>query len=864
MLRNISQRAPELTSSNVDATLNPYLSQVKKNLREIYAPKARLLPANDDEAQKSHPDIDSSYTSPILKDKKTKKLLKKYSQINRAVTTPQSLPDEESRLDEKNADGTESSTPERYFKVPKRRTKPKNESLSNESSNNYFESTEEPGSEWNAQNSSVQTASPQSSNNNSYIFNVNNLNNLNFPSDTNSMQLLSRYNRIPRPFSILQAPDSAVIGIPYRKSTPSPASFNRQQVVRSSANVLPLILPTETLLDTPSARRYIPIKYVGHLKPEEDSATRVNTEASPVTSPAGERTTFVNYGVPYTDVIGITKSPVNDQRRISSDYRATTENPTRQIITRTESARLIHIPSQASYTLRQEKDPQAVRGNEFLPRITAYNNPDDENSKLNSNAELALYNKFASLYSVPKVFNVPKAVTQNYQNFGQPVQSLHTVTLQHVSTPSYVTSKPISPPMPKIRPIASTKPALAPYYDSGLFVSQRTEGKELNDDKKNAENVEINEPSASDESTEAADSKKNFGNHKAQINHGTNKQRKKDHEEEEDREDHYQQPKHIYDYQDKYYEYDKDNKDDDKRAKYNVRQENNKDEEEDADETQEDEYVNTDKNEDKRNHDYQYNKHKYDKDDSEEEEREKQRYDRKKYDEEKNRRDETDDHETDVKHKFISTNKNFDGPRYSDYEIREPNEKYRDRKKLVRDKKEDQNEDSGDESFAEDQLVARRSKNERARKQREEYKKKQNKDDKTTQKRKYHRHQTIPQRDSHYEERKREQYGETNPKHVREEYRQQGDNHDNENANEKTRDHEHGESQEHSETHKHEEHHEKKKDGGNHKFEEGGGSEHKEEHHGHDGEKGDKVNYSLSNLYLILLVLLTINFLTGL
>lgn len=850
MLRNISRRAPELISSNVDATLNPYLSQARKNLREIYTPKTRLLPANDDEAEKSRPDIDSSYTPPILRDKKSKKLLKKYSQINRTVTTPQSLPDESRH--EENADGNESSTPEKYFKVPNRKTKPKNESLSIESSSNIYseEPTEEPESEWNVQNSSV---SPQLNNNNSHnVFNVNNLNNLNFPSDTNTIQLLSRYNRMPRPFSVLQAPDSAVVGIPYRKPTPSPASFNRQQVVRSSANILPLIVPTETLFDAPAARRYVPIKYVQHPKPEGDSTTIVNTEASPVTSPAGERTTFINYDVPYTDVIGITKSPVSDQRRISSDYHATTETPTKQIIARTDSARSIHVPSQTSYTLQQDKDPQVVRKNEFLPRITAYNNPDDEKSKLNANAELALYNKFASLYSVPNVLNVPKAVTQNYQNFQQPVQPLHPVTSQYVSTPSYATLKPISPPMLKIRPIAPTKPALAPYYDSGLFVSQRTEGKELNDDKKNAENVEIKEPSASDvdESTEAADSKNNFENHKVQINHGAskshktlNEQRKKKNHEEEDTEDHYQQPKRNYDYQDKYYEYDKNNKDDkndDKREKYNVRYEDNKDEEEEADETQGDEYVNIEKSEDKRNHGYQYNKHKYDKDDSEEKEREKQRDDRKKYDKEKNRRDETDDHETDVKHKFISINKYFDGPRYSDYETREPNEKYRDRKKLARDKK-DRDEDSEDESFAEDQLVARRSKDERARRQREEYEKKQNKD-KTTQKRKHHHHQIIPRRDSH------EQYGESNPKHVREEYRQhvQGDapRHDSENANEKTRDHEHGETQEHSETHKHEEHHEKKKDGGNHKFEEGGGSEHKEEHHGHEEDKGHKVNYS--------------------
>lgn len=824
--------------------------------------------------QKSSPNTDSS--SPTLKEKKTKKLPKKYLQLNRTVTIPRGSPVEESRLNKKIADSNESSTPGRYSEIlNESQPKPKNESLSIEpSSNIYSESTEKPENrrEWNI-NSSVQTVSPfipQSNNNNSYnAFNVNNLNNLNLPSDRNTVQ--SRYNRMPRPFSVLRSPDSPVTEIPYGKPSPSPANFNRQQVARSSANVLPLILPTETLFNTPSARRYVAIN---HLKPEGDSTTHVNTEASPSTNSASERTTFADHGVPYTGVIG-TKSPlitVNNQRRISSsDYYAITENPAKQIATKTDSARLIHIPSQISnsYTLQQEKDPQAIRRDGFLPRITAYNDPKDEKSNLNSNAGLALYNKFESMYSVnqPNVFNVPRTVTQNYQNFGQPVQSLHGVTSQYVSTPLYATSKPISTPLLKIRPIASVKPALAPYYNNGLLVSQRTEGKEFNDNKKNAENVEINESRAADvdeSNTEASDNENNFENHKAEINdrtyknYKTSNERDREDREEEDREDRYQQPKRNYGYQDKYYEDDKDNKDDkndDKGEKYNIRHKDNKDEEEDVDETQEDEYVNTGKNEDQPNHGhrYQYNKHKYDRDDSEEEERDKQRYDRKKYDKENNRRDEH-DHETDVKDKFLSVNKYFDDkyfPRYSDYESREPDEKYReryDRKKLSRDKK-DRDEDSEDESFDEDKLIPRRSKDERAHRQREEYEKKQSKDDKTTEKHKYHRHhQAIPRRDSHHEEHKHEEYGETNPKYVHEEHRhlrqhvKDDDRHDSENDNEKTRDHEHGETQEHA--HKHEEHHEKKKDGGDHEFEEGGGAEHKEEHHGHDGEKGHKVNYS--------------------
>ncbi|XP_050445472.1 protein phosphatase 1 regulatory subunit 12A-like [Cataglyphis hispanica] len=864
VLRNISQRAPELISSNVDATLNPYLSQARKNLREIYISEAKILPPKDDKEQKSRPDTDPS--SPTLKEKKTKKLLKKYLQLNRTVTIPRSS-SEESRLNKKIADSNESSTPERYSEIPNEgQPKPKNESLSIKSSSNiYSESTKKPENrrEWNTQDSSVQTVSPsipQSNNNNSYnAFNVNNLNNLNFPSDANTIQ--SRYNRMPRPFSVLRSPDSPVTEIPYGKPSSSPTSFNRQQVARSSANVLPLILPTETLF-TPSTRRYVAINL---LKPEGDSTTHVNAEASPSANSASERTAFADHDVPYTGVIG-TKSPlitVNNQRRIStSDYYAITENPAEQIATKTDSARLIHIPSQTStsYTLQQEKNPQLIRRDGFLPRITSYNDPKDEKgSNLNSNAGLALYNKFGDIYSVnePNVFNVPRTVTQNYQNFGQPVQSLHAVTSQHVSTPLYATSKPISTPLLKVRPIASVKPALAPYYNSGL-VSQRTEEKELNKNKKNAENIEINESRAADvdeSNTEASDNN-NFENHKAQINDRTHKkyktsnEREREDREEEDREDRYQQPKRNYGYQDKYYEDDKDNKDDknnDKPEKYNIRHKDNKNEEEDVDETQEDEYVNTEKNEDQPNHGhrYQYNKRKYDRDDSEEEERDKQHYDRKKYDKENNRRNEH-DHETDVKDKFPSVNKYFDDkfPRYSEYESREPDEKYRERydRKKLHNKKDRDDEDSEDESVDEDKLIPRRSKDERAHRQRKEYEKKQSKDDKTTKKRKYH--QAIPQRDSHHEEQKHEEYGETNPKHVHEEHRhlrqhvKDDDRLDSENDKDRTRDHEHGETQEHA--HKHEEHHEKKKDGEDHEFEEGGGAEHKEEHHGHDGEKGHK------------------------
>ncbi|XP_029154938.1 uncharacterized protein LOC114928018 [Nylanderia fulva] len=852
VLRNISRRAPELTSSNVDATLNPYLSQTRRNLMGIYVPETTI----HDDAQKSRSDVDSS---PTLNDKK--KLLKKYLQLNRTFTIPRGSPElEESRFNEETAD--ESIIPGRYFKVPKIKTKP-NESPSNI----YSESTEKPERKWNIQDSSF---IPRLNNNSYGAFNVNNLNNLNFPSDPNTVQLLSKYDKMPRPFSLLRSPDSPVIEIPYGKPSPSPASLNRQQVARSSTSVLPLILPTETLFDPSSARRYVPIKRANHLKPEGGS---FNTEASP----ANERTTFGNYGAPY--IIDTTKSPLvsNQQRIPSANYYAITENPVEQDVTRTNSPKIIHVPGQTfiPYTLQQEKDPQAVRRHGFSPNV-AYNIPDDRRSNLNANAGLELYNKLASLYSanvLNNAFNVPKTVTQNYPNLGQ-----------HVSTPSYATLNPISLSLPKIRPNVPVKSA--PYYDSGLLISQRAEEKELNDNKKHEESVKVDESRAVDKdesNTEAADNENHFIN-KAPINHGSykshktsNEQHEKKDREEEDKEDRYQQPKHNYDYQDKYQKYNKDDKNNDRQEKYNVRHKDNEDKEEeeeeeeeekDADETQEGEYVSPAKNQDERTDRYEYNKHKYDRDDSGEEERDKQRYDSKKHDKGKNLRDEHDDDEADkvkdkfvsgnkyfdkkhdkgknlrdehdddeadkVKDKFVSGNKYFDGPRYSDHEA---GKKYRE----PYDRKKARDEDS--EDVAEDKLVARRFKDE-YRRQRERYEEEERKGDETTQKPKPYRHGQVTSR--------RDSYREEHPKRVREEYRQhprqdveddedlsRHRGRDNENDTGKVRDHEHGETQEHA--HKHEEHHEKKKDhGGDHKFEEGEGAEHKDEHHGHKGEKGHK------------------------
>jgi len=854
MLRNISRKAPELTVNNAEVTLNPYLSQAAKQLRQIYIPEVTIRPATDDGAEKSYSEVESSFTLPALNNKKSKKLLKNYLQLNRTATTPQFSSVKELKSDEESA-GNIPSTSARYFKVFNRK---KNASLSIPTSNVHISSTEKP--KWNIQDSSIQAVPFTSRLNNSKsnnIINVNNLKKLNIPSNANDDQSPSRYNIVPRPFSILQLPNSLAatnIDASYKKPSSSPAGFNhQQQIPRSSANVLPLVLPTD-LFNSPPTRRYFPIKRANHLNLEGNLATIVSTEANVPTSPVTEKATP---DALYTAIIGTTRSPLvtvnSPQSYDSSDYYAITESPTERTVTRTNFA-TTYIPSQtsASFVAQRQKDSQIVRKNNFQPKIATYNSPDNEKSNLNENPGIAHYNKFASLYSVPNVLNVSKTITQNFKQPVQPSQ-------QQVSTLPYATLKPLTPTLPKVRPIGSSKSA--PYYDSRLFISQDVDRKY----KKNSdENIETKEQSRV-EDVDETEKNDDVGNYKAQVNQEAykvyktpNKQReKKDQEEEE--EDRYPQQSRNYGYQDKQHEYDendRNNKNDDKHEENeNARRESNDDEEE-IDETEEKEYSSIRKNKDEDNdnnhHQYKYEHNEYDKDNSDEEQREKPR---KKYNKPKDRRDKH-DYESDIEDRLEGNNKYFKSL-YNDDETRERDEEYRDRptkKKLVGDKQSKKDQDykykkSKDESVTEDKPFAQRFKDQRAHKQDKKYEKyeeKQNNDDK----RKYNRHQVSPRRDSLREEHTREEYGETNPTHAREEYhhRRVKDNHrdhrrhdseDQDNGKEEVRDHVHGETQEHA--HKHEEHHEKKK-GGDHKFEEGGAAEHDEEHHEHEGEKGDKVN----------------------
>ncbi|XP_011685430.1 PREDICTED: uncharacterized protein LOC105448497 [Wasmannia auropunctata] len=909
VLRNISRKAP-VTVRNDAATSNPYLSLAVKQFKKIYSvPEVQTIrpAANGDGAEKrSRPEVNSSFTSPILHDadgKKSRRLLKKYSQLNRTATTPRFSSVEESD-EESGETGKPVGTPAGHFKVSNGKTRSKNGSAT--ASNVYSGPTEEPKSrysKWTFRDFSFQPVTPFTSllnnSNSNNVINAKGLRNLNVPSDANAARSPPRYKVVPRPFSI--SPDSfvtpSVVDASYGKPSPSPASFShrRQQATgrSSSASVLPLVLPTD-LFSPPAARRYLPIKRANHLA--RDSTTVVGTtEASPPASPpVAERTTLANYDAVYKAVIGATTSPsvttaADSQRSYdpSGYYRAIAESPTERTVTGAGGAinfAATYIPGQTSAApfntgVQQQQGQNKVslqagaRRSDSSPGIAAYDNAREAGrSSLNENAGIiARYDKFASLHSanIPNALpNAPRAITPDFRQPAAPSSQ--------VPARPYATLKPLAPTLLKVRPIATSKST--PYYDSRLFVSQDAdeERKRSNDEK-----VETNErPRAEDADDEIEeedyDDNDNVGNYKTQVDRGaykvyktSNKQREREDREEEEKEDRYPQQSRSYGRQDERYEYNENNgsKNDDRREKdENVRRENNNDEEE-VDETEEEEEEeeydrrNKDKGNDSRHYQYDQsiNKYKYDRDNSDEAQRERPRYDRKKYDKPKDRRDK---HESDIGDRLKSNSK-YSKSLYNDEQSKEAHERskeYRDRsdkKKLegAKQHKEDRQDrqdriykEAEDESAAEVQPFVRRSKDQRLHGQDEKYEEEQNDDD---DKRKYHRHQAVPRGD-YLPREEREEYGETNPAHTREEYHRQrarDDHRDHHGHDNKDQDDAQGGVEEaadhvHGETqehaHKHEEHHEKKKDGGDHKFEEGGGEEHEKEHHGHEGEKGEK------------------------
>ncbi|KAL0125773.1 hypothetical protein PUN28_004673 [Cardiocondyla obscurior] len=810
VLQNISRRTPELSANN--AELKSYLSQTAKQLKQAHVPKVITRPVTNEGAEKSR--SDSSLTFSAL-NKKSKGLPKKYLHLNRTASGFSSAEDSESG--EKLFGGKASSTP--AYKAFNGKAKSRNASGS--TSNIYSGPAKKSNSrrKLNIQESIRDIDRFIAQLNNSNIIKGNNLKSLNVSND--AARLLPRYN-VPRPFSVLQSPNTFVTSTDtsYRKPSSTPTGFNHQhQIARSSANVLPLVLPTD-LFSLPPTRRYVPIKRVNHL--EENSTTVVSTEASP-TSPIGERTTLANYDALYTAIIGTTRSPLaavnSQQNHGSSDYYTITDNPTERSVTRTNFA-ATYPPDQtsASYTAERQKDSPEI-DDDVSSRITGYN--DDERLNLNENPGVAHYNKFANLYSINmhNVFNTPKAIAQEFKQPVQPSQ-------QQVSTLSYATLKPLAPTLLKVRPIISAQST--PYYDSRLVVSQ--DGQYSANGNKNDE---INEQSRGEDKI-GKDDNDNNGNYETQVDREAykiyetpNKQREKKNREEK-KEDRYPQQSRNYGFEskDKRYKYDKSGNSSSKNnarleKSEDVRHENNDDEEE-AEESEESEHVGIEKSkdEDSKIPRHQYNKYEYDTDDdnSDEKQYESPRYNHEKYNKPKDRRD---------KHDYEDNNEyQFNKPKYFEsVHNDEDHENRSDKKKLINDKryKKDQRDrkykESEEESVAEDKPIF---------KDLGVYTSEERDDEQSS-------------REEHATEKH-----EPNPTHTSEKYhprpendrydypRQDSENRDNDKESEL--DHVHGETQEHE--HKHEEHHGKK--GGDHHFEKGGGAEHEEEHHGHEGEKGKK------------------------
>lgn len=819
LLRNISRGIPRgLIANNANAaTFNPYLSQTK-SLKEIHTSGA-----TDDAKKSSNSDVDSPHTSPlpaVRKNKNPKKLLKKYLQPNRTVTASR-LPSVESKLNEETSTG-DNELSKGHLGVPSERSK--NASLSAQSPSRIYSNPTTEGSgnrrEWNLHESSTAIPSfisPLNASNTYSVLNVYALNNLNVPSDANTLHLPSRYNAVPRPFTISQLPHSPVTNnlvVSQRKPSPSSVNVHPQPIARSSGNVLPLVLPTD-LFNPTAARRYVPIKRANRLNSNGKPATIVNAEASPATSPLGGGITLekpsADYRIPYTDVIGTSRSPPvaanGHQSSVRSDYYPITDNPAERSVAETAKAATAYVSRQTS-TLQRPKGPQVVRRNDFLPRIDTHGSPDDERSDPNFNIGLALYNKFANLYSV----NAPKEVAQDYYNFQKPASHSHAATVpqQVPALPYYVTLKPNSASLPKTQPIPSGKLALAPYYDSRLFVLQHVRGKESSDED-GKESIKKNKQSSLEDEDEtedgAVDDKRNPGNYQTQINHEAPKDRKTklDHEREEDHseEDRHQQQSRDYKHEDRQRYRDEN---DERERNENIRSESEEDEEE-PDGTHEDGYISSGESENGRNRGYyhQYGKQKYEQEDSEEE----QQDDNQEENEKRKAHRDKSDRRADVKQKGVSKEKYSYDSRYNNDENYNQDKERHDRRKSARNdrcsKKNRQDrgrEDPEDESVAEDKVIAQRSKSHDG-----------------------HQEHHLHQRAKDYHD-----------------HRRNDGSHDNHHGDQQIHDHVHGETQEHA--HKHEEHHEKKKDGGNHDFKEGEGAEFEKEHHGHEGEKGHKVNSS--------------------
>ncbi|XP_014469173.1 PREDICTED: uncharacterized protein LOC106741558 [Dinoponera quadriceps] len=755
VLRNISRGISQLAAGNAGMTLSPSA----KGLRQVPIPEVTIRTATGDGTEKpSHLD------PPLSALKKKKLLLKKYTQPNRATASPppESKPDEAAAGTDESAKG--------QFHVANGKPKLKNGSSTESSSSNTFpEPTEKSKKSAQERLLRVQNA-------------------------FNSLQLPLKYSKVPRPFSaaatdpprLLHAANSAAkIATSYGKPSSSPASVTRQITQPAPpAQVLPLVLPTD-LFSVPPTRHYVPIKRANREFSHSDGIHTAATSFGNSPGAAGKEAAVLgrptDRPAPYTNVIAAAKVPV----KVAADGRPAhvviTENPA-------GSASTTYIPS-PSHILQRRKEPQDVAPRTGDTLGVAY----DGGSDLNANPGIALYDKFASLYSIPTANVLPKAVAQDYKSFKQPSSAL-----PYPATPKPIPLKPISP-LPIVQP-------LAPYFDSSLLRHAAAEQLDKGDG-------EVSErPRVSDEG-DVADGKSALGAHRTQINHGTyevregakatQEIREKEQRKQND-EDPYRQRTRDYERTEEY-QGRRDEKEDDRSEDIQAEE----DDEEDAGETREGEYQSNNSRANKEDEDEKRGDRfdKYGRDDSEEElRRKKQRYSVERY----------------------------DGPGYNGDEESADDGEYR------RDRGNEEHEDASEDEL----VVARRSKDQ-SEKQGGKYQKKRiEKDDK----RKYYSHLTSPRADTHLRA-QQEEYDETNPKQVREKYQhrqrvkdhqrdpEQG-NGDKGHGDEEGRDHVHGETKEHA--HKHEEHHDDKKHGGDHKFEAGEGGEHEKEHHSHDGEKGDK------------------------
>lgn len=806
VLRNISRGISQ--PDNVGLTSSSHLSEATMNFKRIPTREATIRTATGDETeQPSRSNIDPASSLSALKKKKL--LLQKYTQLNRTNATSHRVsPDGGSRLGKSVTDINDSATSKEHLHVenenPKLRNRP-----SAESSLSTPDPTKKSGNRrgWNAKGSSSPIPSPATVLQwNNHVFNASNLNEKqpSFQSAFDSLYLPLKYSKVPRPFSAVEpmrlpdATDTAIsIATPHKKPSSIPAGITHQ-VIHSTNTVLPLVLPTD-LFSVPPVRHYVPIK-------------RANVEFRPDRIHTATASSFVKTNA---NAIGTTKMPAiaaNDRQ--SPGYYVTTE---RRTVVAPTSFATTHISGQSSSPriLQRRKEPQDVSSKTGLALGVSYDAPNNAKSDLDANPGVALYNKFARLYSIPtaNVLHVQQMITQDYEKVKQP-----SLPAQQASDLPYATLKPILKPISlRLQPTVSTKP-LAPYFDSSLLLSQQPGGRDLAGGEE-----DVGDKTEGD----VADDKSALRGYRTQVNHelynageGLKTTSAVGHERKQDRdEDLYHQRSQDED----------DGKDGRSRNAWNNK--NSEDDEKDVDETRDGDYVNTredqdeDDDEDNRS---RYDKFQYYRDDPE------------RYDDEDSSRDE---HERNVKRKPA------DGSRYSDHEDHADDEEYHtgrhEQRGSARDSHYDEKspgsgkEEREDErTVSQDESVSRLVEGQRG--PYGKYQKKWNNNDD-----KYYSHLGSPTDSSRQAQQKREEYSESNPKQVREEYDQRVQDHyrdlrQKEDRTKEEPDHVHGETQEHA--HKHEKHHE-----GDHKFEDSEGGEHEEEHHGHKGEKGDKVSFTFNH-----------------